>query len=359
MSKTPDNINRIIVFRYRFIGDTVLTVPFLRNLRYKYPQAQIDILVDGVAGEILRYCPYVDNLIIFDTKKKHSLENYKQPENNSFPGYASYLRKQKYDLAFVLKRSFSSAALAFLSRIKHRVGFHTEYRGLLLTRSVTYDLKKHESECFLDALRAIDIPVVDNHLELWTSENEQASVNSLISCYSNNQNPKIVLNASASNPRKMWSTANFARVVQEMANSFKTQVFFLGSAKDAEVYEQVLAHITQPLNIQPVNLCGKTTILESVELLKQMNIVIGVDSGIMHLAAGVNVPTIAIFGPMSEIKWAPQADNSFVITSKVPCRPCGLSRQCKEYLICLNSISPREVIAIAAKYLNKTVIATK
>ena len=74
---------KILVMRYRFIGDTLLTVPFLRNLRYAYPDAQIDMLVAPVSGEIIEKCPYVDNFIYFDTTKKHRYENKEGQEKKN------------------------------------------------------------------------------------------------------------------------------------------------------------------------------------------------------------------------------------------------------------------------------------
>ena len=140
---------KILVVRYRFIGDMILTIPFLRNLRYAYPNAQIDMLVAPNSGEVIENCPYVNNFIYFDTTRKHKYEIGKG-EKKSFWHYVKLLRKEKYDKAYVLKRSFSSAMLCFLAGIKERIGYDSEHRGFLLTKRVKYDTKKHESECFFD-----------------------------------------------------------------------------------------------------------------------------------------------------------------------------------------------------------------
>ena len=139
---------KILVMRYRFIGDTLLTIPFLRNLRDEYPDAQIDMLVAPVSGEIIDKCPYVNNFIYFDTTKKHRYENKENQEKKDFWSYVKLLRAQNYDKAYVLKRSFSSAFLAFAAGIKERIGFDTEMRGFLLTKKVPYIENRHEIECF-------------------------------------------------------------------------------------------------------------------------------------------------------------------------------------------------------------------
>ena len=157
---------KILVVRYRFIGDTILTVPFLRNLRRAYPYAKIDMLVSPVSGDLLETCPYIDNLIYFDTTRKHRYEHGKLGKK-SFWHYVKLLKNEKYDKAYVLKRSLSSAALCTFAGIKNKVGFNTEGRGLLLTKRVPYDRDKHEVESFLDVLKADNVPVFDNYLELW------------------------------------------------------------------------------------------------------------------------------------------------------------------------------------------------
>ena len=155
---------KILVVRYRFIGDTILTLPFLKNLRLANPDSQIDMLVAPKSGEIIEDCPYVDNFIYFDTTKKHKYENG-AGEKKSFWYYVKLLRKNKYDKAYVLKRSLSSAFLAFAGGIKERVGCDTEGRGFLLTKRVPYNKKKHESQCFLDVLRADGVEIKDENFE--------------------------------------------------------------------------------------------------------------------------------------------------------------------------------------------------
>src|ERR1700733_13544472 len=104
--KQSHNQKRILVIRYRFIGDTILTVPFLRNLRRHYPQAKIDVLVGPQSGEVLQGCPYVDNLIEFDTTRFHKYDQGKG-KKKSYWHYVKALQQNHYDTVFVLKRSLS------------------------------------------------------------------------------------------------------------------------------------------------------------------------------------------------------------------------------------------------------------
>jgi len=125
-------IKKILVIRYRFIGDTVLTIPFLRNLRKAYPEAQIDMLVGPISGDVLLNCPYIDNLIYFDTTRKHKYENpaskndlqkpqakqssasaFFTPARQTFFSYVKLLKQNNYDKAYVLKGLFPALYLLF------------------------------------------------------------------------------------------------------------------------------------------------------------------------------------------------------------------------------------------------------
>ena len=205
---------KILVIRYRFIGDTLLTVPFLRNLRRANPNAQIDMLVAPVSGEIIEKCPYVDNFLYFDTTRKHRYENSSREKKN-FWYYVKFLKERGYDKAYVLKRSLSSAFLAFCARIPERIGFDTECRGFLLTKRVKYDDSKHEINCFLDVLNADGITDCDEYLENWIEPAEKKKVNEYLSTKLPDITLKRVLvHATSGNRNKEWAKERFAKIVE-------------------------------------------------------------------------------------------------------------------------------------------------
>lgn len=348
-------MTKILVLRYRFIGDTILTIPFLRNLRNAYPDAQIDMLVGPMSGEILEDCPYIDNLIYFDTTRKHRYENSAQKKKNLF-SYAKELRATKYDKAYVLKRSLSSAFLAFLAGIPKRIGFDTEKRGFLLTKKVPYTKDKHEIESFLDVLRADNVPVNDSYLENWHNCEAQKKIDSIFEENSiNNDRPKIILHATSGNINKQWPLEYFARVVDYLANEKGLQVFYAGAPADFAVYEEIHTLLNKDLNIKPLNLCGKLSLQESAELISRMDLMVGCDSGNLHIASSYNVPVIGIYGPMSSIKWGAWGDNNTYIVENLPCVPCELKKKCTLDRACLKNIKPERIIKAIESKLNSTV----
>ena len=287
--------------RYRFIGDTLLTVPFLRNLRYNYPDAQIDMLVSSGSGEIIEDCPYVNNFIFFDTTKKFK---YETGEKKSFWSYVKLLRKEKYDKIYVLKRSLSSAILAFLTGAKERIGFDTEFRGFLLTKKVPYDKNKHELECFLDVLRADTLSVEDTYMEDFIDIETENKIKKIFDETGLNTGvKKVVVHATASTPKKEWNKENWARVIEYLSNDKNTQIIFLGAQKDASAYREILSYVKDELKIKPVNFCGKFSLKESLAAIKQTDLMIGIDSGNLHMAASVKTKVIGLYFSNKVKKW--------------------------------------------------------
>lgn len=345
-------MKKILVIRYRFIGDTVLTIPFLRNLRNAYPDAQIDMLVGPVSGEVLEECPYIDNLIYFDTTSKHIYEN-KSESKIGFFQYVKALKQAEYDKAYVLKRSLSSALLAFLAKIPQRIGFNTEFRNFLLTKSVSYDMYKHEIECFLDVLRADNIPVVDNYLENWTSAETNASVNNIYRQNGISSKPCVLICATSGNPAKHWPMENFAKIIEYLSNDCDVQIVHTGTAADKRVYESIRSLIQSDLKNEPVNLAGELSIQESMALINRMSFVIGVDSGILHLASSFRVPVIGLYGPMSMLKWHAWGNMHTSLRSLRPCVPCGLRKKCEQDYVCMKDITVADVIGKIDSYISK------
>lgn len=333
---------KILVMRYRFIGDTLLTVPFLRNLRYAYPDAQIDMLVAPVSGEIIEKCPYVDNFIYFDTTKKHRYENKEGVEKKTFWTYVKLLKEKNYDKAYVLKRSFSSAFLAFAAGIKERIGFDTEGRSLLLTKRVKYVENKHEIDCFLDVLKADGFDVRDNYLENWVEDEELESVKQILNSkvLPDNQGlKKVIVHATSGNRKKEWNRQKWAQVVEWLSNEKGVQVLFNGTKNDSKTYEEIMSYVKENLKIMPINLCGSFNLRQTLAFTKLCDLIIGCDSGNLHIAASVGVPVVGIFGPMNTIKWAPAIESHTVIKLDLPCQPCGLKKKCKRNYQCINDIS--------------------
>jgi heptosyltransferase II len=331
---------KILVLRYRFIGDTVLTVPFLRNLRSAFPAAEIDLMIEPFSGSVLEGCPYVDRIIPFEIKTIHQYS--RRSDQGKVAGYLrirKLIKDGRYDAAFVLKRSLSSALLVWSAGIPRRIGFATEGRRLLLTDPVIYRQDQHEVENFLDCLRTVDIPVVSKHLELWPSPENNESVRQAFQKMGWRQDElKIIIHAAASLPAKQWPLERFSMVMQSLRDRYHPRFIYTGSASDSSLYEQIESF--GPFH--GLNLCGKSDLRYNVSVYGAADLFFGVDSGPMHMAAAVGIPVVALFGPTDERKWGPWGDGHVVITKRLSCYPCK-PHKCAENE-CMKRISAEEAL---------------
>jgi heptosyltransferase II len=334
---------RILVMRYRFIGDTIAAVPFLRNLRYSYPSAVIDVLVGPGSGAVLKGCPYVNNLITFNTTDFHKYD--KAPRQRSFWSYARQLHRRDYDLIFVLKRSFSAALLAWLARARYRVGYNTQFRSMLLTHSFPWDKHMPEVKSTLSALTAMNIPVQDDYLEAWICDEEKAEVEK-IAFEVKRRSTKILIHAAAAHPDKIYPLESWKQIMQELYKKTGSTFFFTGAEQDIDTYKYLLDS-----EVPCVNLAGKLTLRQSMALYSYMDLAVCVDSGPAHLAAAVGVPTVTIFGPTDPVRWRPWGPNNVALYDKsLPCRPCNYHKVCDDRP-CLTQLMPHRVVSACLERL--------
>ncbi len=339
-------IKKILILRYRFIGDTVLTIPVIKNVRENFPSAQIDVLVSPNSGELLENNPDVNNVIYFDNTKFHKYEKQRSAASGeprlwrevrdqrseiyfSFFECVNGLRKQKYDLAFVLKRSFSSALLAALAGIKYRIGFNTELRSFLLTHPVKYKQDLHELDNFLNCLKPLDIEPKKHIPEIYPDKKEEVRANGFV-VRLDRFKPKVLIHASSAHPYKMWPKRYFASLMDNLFEQFEAQFIFTGAEIDKEVYEKIISRCKNKNKFKILNLCGLVSIRECYSVYKGLDLAICIDSGNAHLAAATGIPTYVLYGPTRPERWLPIGRRVFPIrlNQLLPCQPCDVKVKC-------------------------------
>ena len=291
---------RILVIRYRFIGDTLLAIPFLRNLREAFPAAQIDVLAEPGSGDVLALCPYKDELLYYGPRLRGE-----RRRAATFPTRlttaARFLRARRYDRCYILRRSFSSAILPWLAGIPHRVGFATEGRSWLLQRSTPY-ADKHEVECFLDILRADGVPVTDIRNENWSDPATDRRIDaSLLS----GDRPRVFVCAKSVYPLKDWAPDRFAELVTWLVNARGCDVHLCDAPGNAGYYEEIRTALPAPLVRPWTDWSRQLSLREVNSLFRRMDLAIGIDTGLLHLAASFHVPVVALFGPLEPWRWHP------------------------------------------------------
>ena len=338
---------KILVMRYRFIGDTVLTVPFLRNLRAAFPEARIDLMLEPFSGQVIEGCPYIDRIIPFELKTIHKYSaGSDRGRFGAYVHYCSLIRRERYDAVFALKRSLSSALLVWAARVPRRIGFATEGRRIFLTDPVAYRHDQHEVDNFLDCLRTVDIPIGSTHLELWTTPEQDAKARELFSNAGwKDGDLKVIIHAAASLAAKQWPPERFAGVMRSLRDRHGARFIYTGAKGDSHLYDEIERQ--GPFN--SLNLCGVTTVRENIAVYRACDLFFGVDSGPMHMAAAAGVPVVALFGPTDERKWGPWGTGHVIVSKFLACHPCK-PHKCGDHQ-CMDQISTTEALEAVERAL--------
>ena len=332
---------KILVVPLRFIGDTVVSVPLVRNLRYAYPQARIDVLVNTLTRSLLDPCPYVASLMI-------------EPETAS--ATQAMLKREKYDAVFILRKSVTMAMMCKMAGTdlvvgydKQRYPFGYKRWGLFLDKKAKYPSLKTTTpqvQNHLSLLRACDIPVVDDHLELWARPEDEAMVSALLMGYEVDESaPLAVVHAMSGSHGKTLDSRKFRLAVEKLLDAGYA-VAATGGAKDAHIYKG--------LHPKLINLAGKTSLRETYALYKRTQFLVTVDSAPLHLAAAAGVPNIVgVFGPTNEKQWRPYntSVNFKPVFIDMPCRPC-YAKVCS-HNNCRMQMTPEQIAQGVIKLLEK------
>ena len=309
---TPVTPERILVVGNGFIGDTVLGIPFFRNLRRRFPHAVIDVLIEPGAAAVLAHCPYKDELIAWPRPPR--AQRLLPRALAALFGQASWLRSRGYTRAYLFKRSFSSAMLVRMAGIPWRVGHNGEGRGWLLSRSVTSQSGRHQTQSYLDLLRVDGIAVDDGHNENWVAQRDRDAIDRLLADVPSGR-PRVFLAMRSTNPGKHWPNERWAKVVEWLVTVRGCEVFLCGGPADSDMHADVLNQIG-PLVARHVHDHSVAVQLRQVGgLLARMDLCVGVDSGLPHIAASHGVPVVVLFGPTDPRQWHPWKTVSEVVSA--------------------------------------------
>ena len=339
------NVRHILVRGTNWIGDVVMTLPAFRSIRATFPKAHIAVLVKPWVADLFLACPDVDEVILYQSTGKHS-------------GVAGIwkltreLKGQHFDCAILLQNAIEAAIIARLAGIPIRAGYNSDVRGWLLTHSVkrTKAIRKvHQTHYYLEMLKALGFQSVDNHIRLHLGSDIKETAMPLLQKFQLDSNRLLIGMApgAAYGPAKRWPAERFADVASHLIHICGAQVILLGSKGDRETTDK----ITHLAGKGIVNLAGETSLKEAMALISDCALFISNDSGLMHVAGALDIPTIAIFGSTNPITTSPPGNRSLIIRKELPCSPC-LKTECTSDFKCMTSISTDEVFEAARKMID-------
>jgi heptosyltransferase-2 len=343
------DIERILVRGTNWVGDSIVTIPALRELRRIFPKAKISLLIKPWVNGIFEDADFIDELIIYEREQKGVWRTMRE------------LRAAHFDLAVLFQNAFEAAVLAFGARARLRCGFSTEHRGLLLTHSLKLTpeiLALHQIYYYLHIISQmeerllgqsrVNFEQLDYRLPV-SAARQQAIRARLPQWGIDGHRPLIALNPGATNSRaKRWPADRFGALADLLIDG-GMEVIFIGAGNELDISQAAIAGMRREAKL----VTGKTTLSESIALLSICDLVISNDTGPGYLAAALERPTLTIFGPTDDRIIRPFGARAEMIRHKVDCAPCML-RDCPIDHRCMTGISVEMVAARARQMLAAT-----
>ncbi|MGQ9552597.1 MAG: lipopolysaccharide heptosyltransferase II [Anaerolineae bacterium] len=337
----------ILVLKPCCIGDVLQSTALVAALRQAFPQARLGYAVGAWSRPVLENNPRLDVLV--DTG---SVVGGRPQDWRSHFSLVRTLRQGEWDACFILERSPLFSLMAWLAGIRDRIGPDSGERGLALTVRVPVRPRRQEAEAYLDLARAVGIKTGEATTEFYPSVADQAQVDHLLGEHSHKS--MIVLapgggvNPGGALVTKRWPPECFGALAAMLARYGHT-VVVIGGPQD----HQLAAQVTEDSGGQAYDLCGRLTLPECGALLQRASIFIGNDTGLMHLAAAVGAPVVALFGPTDPAIYAPYTTKQRIIWHPQLCSPCfrQKSRRPECQGECMRSITVAEVEAAALDLL--------
>ncbi len=269
----PHQIHSILVRAVNWLGDAVLTLPAIRQLKRFFPQASLTILTLDRVAPVFQNLPEVDQVIPYLPK----------PPATGLKDWLAWLfrlRRQRFDLAVIFPNSLESALVTWLLGVPHRVGYNTEFRSGLLTQVVQgpekmaglHHVYRHEG-----ILRAFGRVSADGFPELCLTAAELAAGSQLLQTHGWQPGQKIIgLSPGAVfGPAKQWFPDRFAAVAASLQKEFGALIVLLGSAGDQEAAGKIAAAMQFPA----LNLAGRTDLRTAFAVIRHLDLLITNDSG--------------------------------------------------------------------------------
>jgi lipopolysaccharide heptosyltransferase II len=343
------NLKKVVVRGTNWVGDAVMTVPALRELRHLLPDAHITLATRAWAEGLFAEVDFVDELLMIHDNKFRSLL-----------GQAHQWRAQKFDLAVVLPNSFQAALIPALAGVPHRIGYATEGRGLLLTESLPlpeWRNSRHEVYYYLNVIKQLGHRLgaevsehePDSSLKISAARESEARQFLRTRGVADKRTIVALCPGSINSRAKRWPAERFAAVADRLTDELGAEIVLIGSTDEIDVSDEV----KRLMQNQPKVLTGETNLAQIVAILSQVDLLITNDTGPAHIASALGRPTIVIFGPTNPLTTKPFSDAAEILREPPDCAPCTY-RDCPIDHRCMTAITVEQVFQRAKAWLGQS-----
>jgi heptosyltransferase-1 len=335
----PGNVN-ILIVKLSAIGDVVHTLPALSALRKQYPEAHITWVIEEAASDLIQGHPDLDRVII--SRRKRWIGDLRSGGGGDawkeMREFFRELRGRRYDLVIDFHGLFKSAVIVLLSGGRRKLGYDSmqELSGLFYNEKIPEDMSKHAVNRYLDFACYLGADTGAPEFFLPADEANRTRAGDLLKAAGIvKKGDFIAVSPQALWETKLWADEKFARLCEKIVRGLNRPVVFTGS--DATAVERIRALMSVP----SVSLAGRTSLRDLACVYRDASLLITTDSGPMHLAAAMDIPVVALFGPTDPKRTGPYGNGHVILRREMPCSPC-FAKAC-DTKRCMREITVDEV----------------
>lgn len=325
------NIKKILIIKPSALGDIVHSLPFLAAVKKKFPHAEIDWVVAHGLHKFLEGHPMIDRLWVIKKdqwKKPGHLKDTFKEINDLRKG----LKASQYDVAIDLSGLLRSGMITWFSKAKIKLGFKESDEGspFFYTHKIHGSMNIHAIDRYLEIARFMGCPVDKIEYPFAPYDPIPPILKELPQKY-------VVMTPSAGKPANRWPAEKFGRLCAKL----ELPVVVIASAAEANIAAEVVAHA----NGKAISLAGRTGLKDLIALIAKASYFVCNDTGPMHIAAALNIPVFAVFGPANPVRTGPYGNIHTIVQKKMDCAPCYAKQPCSHFR-CMNEVSVEDVFKI-------------
>lgn len=329
-------MNNILVVNVNWLGDVIFSTPVFKALKKEYPGARVSCLAVPRVKDVLKACPWVDEVIIYDDKNEHWSPLGKWV-------LIRLLRKKNFEAVFLLHGSMTRGMLVWLAGIPQRIGYDSKKQNGFLTHRVKLEEDVlHRSDEYLKILEGFGLAVADRVCELDVPSSNLAKIDQrLRKAGIKPEEHLVVINTGGNWDLKRWPAANFSILITRLVKDFGVKVLIPGAPSDVPLAKR----IARDSGVDPLVWAGETGLNDLFALFKRAHLVISNDSGPLHAASSVGTDVIALFGPTRPEVTGPRGGGRAVVLhndigcNKAPCYHLACSDNA-----CMSAITVEDVL---------------
>ncbi|MCX6165490.1 MAG: glycosyltransferase family 9 protein [Ignavibacteriae bacterium] len=331
-------IKKILIIKFGGIGDVLLSTPVLPNLKNYFPDAEIYFLTHTSCRDIFIDNPYITRYFTYNFGEADSKRLLKS------------IREQNFDMVIDLYGNPRSASVTFFSKAKYRVGYN--FRNRKYAYNIITDARPHtihNVEFNLDALRGMGISIVSNELKFFINDSHKNFADEFTTKNGIDKKEIYGILISGGWETKKYKTKDFAELIKKIREKYDVNFLLIWGVESEKKECEMIKNETG----EYVFISHETTLKYSSALMRKSKLIIGNDSGLLHLAVASGIPVLGIYGPTNPVSQGPYGEKNIVVRNEtLDCLNCNLL-ECKIGNICMTELPKENIIEKIDLLINK------